>query len=150
MFREVPSDALQALAYLCKRMRYKQGEFIFTQNDEDDQAYYLLEGSAELIYQHNGVETLMRRHDKGEFIGGMTLLADVRRIFSLRVVEPVHCIVLSRRKVTADPEKAAVFLKTFGRALTSSIVDWEQRQINEALDAGLDIATNLRVGVSLV
>ncbi len=150
LFREVPTQSIQALAYLCKRMRYKQGEVLFTQNEEDHQAYYFLEGKAELVYKDEHGETLVGHYEVGDFIGGMSLLADVRRIFTLRAVEDVACIVLSRRKIPSDPEKLGTFMLAFGRALTTSIVEWEQRHIQEAQQAGLDIAKSLRMGVSLV
>lgn len=146
LFREVPLESMQALAYLCKRLRYKAGDLIFAQNEEDHQAYYFLEGEAELLRSANGEERVVGHYGPGAFVGGLTLLADVRRLFSLRAATGVHCIVISRRKLPSDPAKAGAFLQAYGRAITQSIVDWESALLAESGDA----AHPARLGVSLV
>ncbi len=150
LFREVPLESMQALAYLCKRMRYKEGDILFGQGEDDSQAYYILEGETELLHTSGDAAHIVGGYGAGSFIGGLTLLADVRRLYSLRAKTNVYCIVLSRRKITSDPAKAGAFLQAYGRAITQSIVDWEHRMLQDAAGAGLEKESSIRLGVSLV
>lgn len=150
LFREVPLESVQALAYLCKRMRYKEGDMLFTQGEDDDKAYYIVEGEAELLHEEGGVEHAMGTVEQGSFIGGLTLLAQMHRLYSLRAKTDLRCLVLSRRKITSDPAKAGVFLQALGRAVTRSIVDWERDFLESTKDIGLDVKSTVRLGVSLL
>lgn len=147
LFREAPLDAIRALAYLCRRMRYKAGDTLFNQGDEDHQAYYVLEGELDLLRD----DCVVGGYAKGVFIGGLALLADARRLFSLRARTPVYCIVLSRKKTPTDPEKAAAFLQAFSRATTQAVVDWESSLLRSLEKEGKGVqCSTMHLGVSLL
>lgn len=152
LFREVPLDSMQALAYLCKRMRYKQGDALFVQDDEDDKAYYIVEGEAQLMHRNTDGEHKVGTYAPGDFIGGLSLLSKTRRLFTLTAKTDLQCIILERRKLPSDPEKATAFLLAYGRAISQSVVDWEQSILAQAEASGAedDILQKLRLGVSLV
>ena len=48
-FSALPIDTLKVFAYLCTRENFKPGDFLFTQEDDDGQAFYLISGEAALI-----------------------------------------------------------------------------------------------------
>lgn len=152
LFQEVPIDTLRALAYLCKRMRYKEGEILFGQGDEDDKAYYIMEGEADLLHNTGDREHHVGGYGAGDFVGGFSLLADAHRLFTLKAKTPMQCIVLSRRRMPSDPEKASAFLTAYARAITLSVVDWEKHILDQAQASGHedDILKTLRLGVSLL
>ncbi len=146
-FREAPLDSMRALAYLCKRMRYKDGDLLFEQGEEDHQAYYILEGELELLRDGK----VVGGYERGAFIGGLALLADAKRLFSLRAKTPVYCILFSRKKAPTDPEKAAAFLQAFSRAATRSVVDWEEATLRKLEEAGQELDSDAtHLGVSLL
>ncbi len=146
-FREAPLDAIRAMAYLCRRMRYKAGDTLFIQGDEDHQAYYILDGELDLLRDNR----VVGGYAKGAFIGGLALLADARRLFSLRARTPVYCLLLSRRKTPTDPEKAAAFLQAFSRAAIQAVVDWETAQLLDLEKNNKDFECSaMHLGVSLL
>ncbi len=59
-FSGMPLESLKVFAYLCARDKFKAGEYLFQQNEDDAQAYYLIEGAASLERQENGTTLHLR------------------------------------------------------------------------------------------
>ena len=49
-FSGLPLEATKVFAYLCIREKFKSGDFLFQQDEEDEQAYYIISGSARLLH----------------------------------------------------------------------------------------------------
>ena len=96
LFSGMSLEALKVLAYLCARETFNQGDYLFHQNDNDGKAFYIVSGSAELVREDEAGESRFRKCVDGEFLGGMVLLGDMRRLFSLRALTDVTCLVLTR------------------------------------------------------
>ena len=148
VFSSLPLEAVRAYAFLCERVRYQQGELVFAQDAADNKAYILLSGSLELVRQNDeGEEQIYSQYSEGDFIGGMALLSDVRRIFSLRVATPSVCLVLPRKKILTDlvsnPEVANMFIS----AIAERIVKWEERTLLHAESKNCKLPD---VGISLI
>ena len=99
-FSGIPLEALKVFAYLCTREKFKAGEYLFRQGEDDGQAFYIIEGKAVLEYERNGDTTMIRDCDPGEFLGGLTLVGDMRRLFSLKASTDTTCLILNREKFT--------------------------------------------------
>ena len=97
-FSGLPLETLKIFAYLCTREKFKKGEHIFRQNEDDGQAFYIIEGKARLERKDNGETKNVRDCEAGEFLGGLTLLGETGRLFSLQSVTDTTCLVLSREK----------------------------------------------------
>ncbi|MCK4984631.1 MAG: cyclic nucleotide-binding domain-containing protein, partial [Desulfobacterales bacterium] len=83
-FSGLPLETLKVFAYLCTRVKFKQGEYIFRQNEDDGRAFYIISGKARLERADNSTTKEIRDCRTGEFLGGLTLLGEVRRLFSLK------------------------------------------------------------------
>ena len=59
-FSGLPLETLKIFAYLCTREKFRQGEFIFRQDEDDGQAFYIINGKAGLERRDNG-ETIQVR-----------------------------------------------------------------------------------------
>ena len=53
-FSALSLESLKVLAYLCTRERFKAGDFLFRQDDNDGNAFYIMSGKAELVRQDAG------------------------------------------------------------------------------------------------
>ena len=147
-FSGLPLEATKVFAYLCSRESFKQGDYVFMQDDEDGRAYYVISGSARLIHRANGKETTIRDFHEGEFIGRLALMGHMRRLFTLQASTDVTCLTIDR----------AIFSKTLGqfpdqmpkiiKVLVDNIYKWEKRFIaNHTCDCEDCMQ---KVGVSLV
>jgi CRP-like cAMP-binding protein len=133
-FSGLPLETLKVFAYLCTREKYKPAEYIFQQGVDDGRAYYILEGEAQIERVADGQTTILRSCRNGEFLGGLTLLGDKRRLFSLKTVTEASCLVLSREKFNKTMEQFPNLMVKICRVLADRIDSWEQRFLAERAD----------------
>ena len=69
VFSPLPLDTLKVFAYLCNRETYKAGDFLFRQNEDDGQAFYVISGAARIIYACETGEQEIADYAAGDFIG---------------------------------------------------------------------------------
>ena len=124
-FSGLPLETLRVFAYLCTRVKFKQGEYIFRQNEDDGRAFYIISGKARLERADNGSAKEIRDCSNGEFLGGLTLLGEVRRLFSLKAVQDTVCLVLNRDKFSKAIEQFPDIMPRIFKALAKNIDAWE-------------------------
>ena len=93
-------------------------------------AYILIEGKATLSVARSGLEEPLQVVGEGEFIGGLSLLVDTKRLFSLTASSPVTCLTLSGEKFRKTGEQ---FPEIFGKAvevIAITIAHWEIRLLD--------------------
>lgn len=111
VFSEIPVQRLRVYAYLSRRMRFREGEFLFRQGDRDPRGYILMAGRAQIIREYKDQSLILNELKEGEFFGGLALLADVGRLFSIRAVTAVECLTVDResfRKLVVQFPEVAI------------------------------------------
>jgi CRP/FNR family cyclic AMP-dependent transcriptional regulator len=147
-FSGLPLETLKIFAYLCTREKFRQGEFIFRQDEDDGQAFYIINGKAGLERRGNGETTEVRECKAGEFIGGLTLLGETSRLFSLKAVTDTTCLVLNREKFTKTMGQFPDLMLKICKAVAQSVDTWEKRFLT---DQGDQCGGCMRkLGVSLI
>ena len=73
-FAGLPIETLKLFAYLCERETFGAGDYLFTQDEDDGQALYLISGQALLVHAAEDGELQVRQLGPGEFLGGLSLL----------------------------------------------------------------------------
>ena len=147
-FSGLPLETLKVFAYLCTRGKFKSGEYLFRQGEDDGQAFYIIEGTAVLERAENGNASAVRTCAAGEFIGGLTLLGKQRRLFSLRADADTSCLILNREKFTKTIEQFPDLMPKIFKAVVSGIGDWEERFLAGRAEKCGDCMAYL--GVSLI
>ena len=147
-FSGLPLETLKIFAYLCTREKFKQGEYIFRQNEDDGQAFYIVTGQARLERDENGEATKIRDCGTGEFLGGLTLLGETGRLFSLKTVSDTTCLVLTREKFAKTMEQFPALMVKICKAVTQSIDNWEKRFLADQEDQCGECMG--RLGVTLI
>jgi CRP-like cAMP-binding protein len=147
-FSGLPLETLKVFAYLCKREKFKEGEHIFRQDEDDGQALYVIDGIARLERQNNGEIAAIRECKAGEFIGGLTLLGERRRLFSLKAVEDTTCLVLNREKFSKTMEQFPHLMFKICNAVAQNIDTWEERFLTDLADQCGECLSKL--GVTLI
>ena len=147
-FSGLPLETLKIFAYLCTRENFKQGERIFRQNEDDGQAFYIIDGKARLEREDNGNTTKMRDCETGEFLGGLTLLGETGRLFSLKSVVDTTCLVLSREKFAKTMAQFPDLMMKICKVVAQSIDTWEKRFLTDKGDQCGECMEHL--GVTLI
>ena len=133
-FSGLPLETLKVFAYLCTREKFKQDEYIFSQDEDDGQAFYIIKGQARLERRLNGETNEFREYSSGDFIGGLTLLGETKRLFALKSVTETTCLVLNREKFTKTIEQFPNLLGKICNAVAKSIDLWEERFLSDYSD----------------
>lgn len=126
LFSRFPLDSLKVFAYLCAKERFKKGDYLFKQNDDDGQAFYLVSGSARLIRETDDGEMIVRDYSEDTFVGGMVLLSRIHRLYSLKATTDLSCLVLSRDKFQKAMEQFPDLMPKVTRALIEEVFAWEE------------------------
>jgi CRP/FNR family cyclic AMP-dependent transcriptional regulator len=147
-FSGLPLETLKVFAYLCTREKFKQGEYVFRQNEDDGRAFYIISGKASLEREDNSSAKKIREYHSGEFLGGLSLLGKIRRLFSLKATEETICLILNREKFSKASEQFPDIMPRIFKAVAKNIDSWEERFLAERADLCGECMANL--GVSLI
>lgn len=147
-FSGLPLESLKVFAYLCTRERFKTGEPLFLQGEEDADAFSLVTGKAQIERTVASGVQAVRVIGPGEFIGGLTLLGETRRLYTLRALETTTCLALSREKFTKTLEQFPGQTPRLFKAVVDAISRWEEGFLEELTDECRKCIS--RLGVSLI
>ena len=147
-FSALSLEALKVFAYLSTRATFREGDYLFHQDDNDGKAFYILSGEAVLVRQDGGEDFVLKHYSEGEFLGGLALLGDMRRLFSLRASTDMACLMLSRDKFSKALEQFPELTPRVFKTMVERVRAWEERLVldpNELCDA-----CRRKLGVSLI
>jgi len=147
-FSGLPLESLKIFAYLCTREKFRSGEFLFRQGDDGNDAFRLITGKAQLERAVDAGTREVRIIGAGEFIGGLALLGETRRLYSLRALEETVCLVLCREKFSKTLQQFPGQMPRIFTAVVGAISGWEERFLEELSgDCGKCLP---KLGVSLL
>jgi CRP/FNR family cyclic AMP-dependent transcriptional regulator len=147
-FSGLSLEALKLVAYLCARQDFRPGDLLFRQDEHDGTAFYIVSGRAGIMRDNERGGAVLKTYGKGEFLGGLALVCEMRRLFTLRALTEMTCVTLTRDRFTKVleqfPEVTAKVLQTVAEA----IVVWEQRLLTGGRGLG-EVCAHL-AGMSLL
>lgn len=147
-FSGYPLESLKVFAYLCICESYKSGDYLFRQEEDDGNAFYIMSGQATLIRRIGADEQDIRTLGAGEFVGGISLLGKMPRLFDLKAITDMSCMVLAREKHRRTMEQFPDLIPIIFRAVIGGVRGWEERfLLNRSEDCE---ACRNNIGVSLV
>jgi len=147
-FAGLPMETLKVFAYLCTREFFPAQEYLYSEDDDDGQAFYILNGRLVLVHSGDEGVASIREYGPGEFIGGLSLLAPLRRIFALQAGQDTECLVLSREKFAKAIEQFPELIPRIFKSVADSIRDWDQQRLFELREKGLSLEG--LVGISAI
>jgi CRP-like cAMP-binding protein len=130
-FSGLPLESLKVFAYLCTREKFRSGEFLFREGEDGHDAFCLITGKAQLERVIDAGARAVRVFEAGDFIGGLTLLGESRRLYSLRALEDTVCLVLCREKFSKTLQQFPGQMPRIFKAVVSAINGWEERFLEQ-------------------
>ena len=129
-FSGIPIEKLKVFAYICRRETFRNGEHIFVQGEDDGQGIFIISGKTELIYDGSEGREDIKTLGEGEFLGGISLLGEMRRHFSLKASGDVVCLILKRDQFVSALQQFPDLLPKIVKSMAERINDWEGRFID--------------------
>lgn len=84
MFAGVDPAKLKLLAFSSERVTFNDGQVIFKQGKEGDNAYVVLDGVADVIFEKDGKEIPVAQVGKNALIGELAILCNAPRSATVR------------------------------------------------------------------
>ncbi len=138
-FAGLPIETLKVFAYLCARETYQPGDRLFSQDEDDGQAFYLISGQTMLTHAVDSTEVDVRAFSSGAFLGSLALLGTMPRLFSLKAVDKVECLVLTREKFAKSIEQYPELVPRLFNTIVVGIRRWEKRLVEEMTARGVSM-----------
>ncbi len=141
-FSQIPIEGIKLFALLCKRQFYKTGDLIFHQGDDDGSSYYLLSGKAKLVLVKENEESVIREYKKEQYLGILSLMTPMVKLFSLIAVEDTSCMVMTReafsKVVDQFPDIPLKIMRSIGQRVTQAekkcIMEFESNKSEDLLN----------------
>jgi CRP-like cAMP-binding protein len=147
-FSGLPIELLKVFAYLCIREELKSGHYIFSQDDDDGCGYFIISGQTELVRKENDTEHVVKTFEEGVFIGVLSLLGTMPRLFSLKAKDSVTCLVITREKFTKAVERFPEMMPKLIQMIVNRIALWDKQAIHAW--AGQWKEYNENIGISVI
>jgi CRP-like cAMP-binding protein len=125
-FSALPLEVAKVFAYLCTREIFKSGDYLFQQNEDDGQAFYIISGKARLIHREDGQELIIRDYETGSFFGRLALMGSMRRLFSMQAVTDVTCLTITREKFLKALNQFPDQMPRIIKSVVETIQAWEK------------------------
>jgi CRP-like cAMP-binding protein len=94
----LPMEPLKLLASLCRGKIFRAGQTIFRQEDLDANACLILSGKLRLLLEEPREISLIEVGEMMDFVGGLSLFCEMKRIYTLRAETEVVSLTVSRDK----------------------------------------------------
>jgi CRP/FNR family transcriptional regulator, cyclic AMP receptor protein len=108
---------------------FKAGDTIISEGEEGDTAFFIINGSVDVIIGQGAKARTVGTLQEGEVFGEMSLIEPGPRSATIRATTDVECLATSYEDFIAtiedNPERAVGFMKTLVRRL---------RQMNELME----------------
>ncbi len=148
LFSRMPLESLKIFAYLCTKEVFQTGDILFHQDDDDGQAFYLMAGTAQLIRNTPEGEQVLREYSTESFIGGMSLMGKLPRLYSLKAATDITCLVMTREKFAKALAQFPDMMPRVIESIVEQVQAWEEQFLHHF---GKSESPCLkRTGVSLV
>ena len=136
-FSGIPIERLKLYAYLSQRRHYRAGEFVFRQGESGSLGYVVICGKAQVIGELKTHSILLNEFGEGDFFGGLALLSDAARLFSVRAVNDLECLTIDRetfqKLFVQFPEVGLRTLNFMIRRVAQMQQKLKQAQIDECI-----------------
>ena len=121
IFAKMEPAKLKLIAFTGERMNYAEGQELFHQGDPGDAMYVILAGIADVVIESPSGPITVAQLKKNNFVGDMAILGDVPRTATIKAVEPLTTLRISKdmfyRLVTEFPQMAIEMMRELAHRL---------------------------------
>lgn len=97
MFRELAPGRLKLLAFTSERVTYSPGEYLFSQGDQADAAFVILDGKAQVILETAADPLVVAELGRNDLVGEMGILTETPRSATVRAETSVIALRIDKR-----------------------------------------------------
>lgn len=146
LFQFLSDSELESLAATLEHASFPKGSLVFHVGDPGDSLYVIGSGRAEVFFKNNTGDTVVLEDARrGDFLGELSLLDPGPRSASVRVIEDLEALCVSRERLETflrdHPRAALGFLAAMGRRMRVSAEKLRHTATRNANEAAEDNRT---------
>lgn len=126
LFADLTDAQLKIIAFSGEHVDFQQGQFLYRKGDKSTAAFVILDGNAEVVISADKKVSDTILIEPGAFAGEIGVLTQTKRDVSLRAVDDVHVLKISRELLL----RLAGDFPEIGVGMMSVLED----QLNETLE----------------
>lgn len=124
MFSKIEPSKLKLLAFTSERTTFGSGDVLFSQGDDGDSAYIIVDGEADVLIETNDGPLTVARFGKNDIVGEIAILTDVPRTATVRASTKLDTMVISKelffRLVMEFPQIAVEIMRELAKRLEAT------------------------------
>ena len=124
LFSKIEPSKLKLLAFTSDRLVFAPGEVLFEQGQTGDAAYFILEGSAEVLLETREGRLTVATINAHEIVGEIAILCDVPRTATVRATSELVTLRISKDRffglVEEFPQMAVEIMRELARRLENT------------------------------
>ena len=132
LFADLTEEQLKIIAFSAEHITYQKGQFLYRKGDKATATFVILDGNAEIITNSENKNSGNIPVAPGAFAGETSMLTDSPRHVSLRAVDEVKVLKISREllvRLAADfPEIGMKMVKVLENRLNKTLQDFNNVQ----------------------
>lgn len=134
IFAGMSGEELRALAEIVDEVNFKEGDYIFHENDPGEELFVIVQGSVHVITGEGGAEKVLATLHERDCFGEMSILDDEPRSATGRAAEDSLMLRVEREEfrelIREEPEVAFGVFRVFTRRLRQANIEAEQHAAN--------------------
>jgi CRP-like cAMP-binding protein len=127
LFCKVPPAKLKLLAFTSNRVKYSEGQVLFSQGDAGDAAYVVLTGTADVLVNADGAQIKVAVVEPNSVVGEIAILCDISRTATVRASTPLEALRISKdhflRMLTEFPEMGIEIMRVLAERLNRTTAE---------------------------
>jgi CRP/FNR family cyclic AMP-dependent transcriptional regulator len=136
LFAKIEPSKIKLLAFTSERLTFQPGDLVCKQGDNGDAAYFIMDGSADVIVDTPSGPLIVATLSKNDVVGEIAILIDIPRTATIQAATELTTLKITKdvffRMVTEFPEMAVEMMRVLAERLVRTTAELQKAKENNA------------------
>ena len=127
IFAKIDPAKLKLLAFTSERIAFDQGQTLFSQGDQSDAAYVIIDGTADVLVDTISGQVSVAHLGRNDLVGEIGILCDVPRTATVKALTELETLKIEKRNffrlIEEFPQMAAEIVRELAARLARTTSD---------------------------
>jgi CRP-like cAMP-binding protein len=135
LFAKIEPSKIKLLAFTSERLTFQPGDLVCKQGDNGDAAYFIMDGSADVIVDTPSGPLTVATLSKNDVVGEIAILIDIPRTATIQAATELITLKITKdvffRMVTEFPEMAVEMMRVLAERLVRTTAELQKAKENK-------------------
>lgn len=136
LFAKIEPSKIKLLAFTSERLTFQPGDLVCKQGDNGDAAYFIMDGSADVIVDTPSGPLIVATLSKNDVVGEIAILIDIPRTATIQAATELTTLKITKdvffRMVTEFPEMAVEMMRVLAERLVRTTAELQKAKENNS------------------